>query len=76
MVFTVTVCLLLLIGYIYGIWKQWKLSAGKIEYADDQIWEPFERAKGVFELTVDRLILPLKKLRGILPKNNKKDEEE
>ena len=76
MAITVTVCLILFIGYVYGIWKQNRLGAGQINYLDEQIWEPFERAREVFVLVVGQLIHPLKKLRGILPKNNNKDEEE
>ena len=71
---TVAVSLILLIGYIYAICMQCKSVAGKVEYTDDQIWKPFEKAEGVFVKMVDRLSLPRKILGQKKPKNDKKDE--
>jgi hypothetical protein len=72
---TVIVSLLLLIGYIYGIWMQFKTDAGKIGYTHDQIWEPFEKARGVFVLMTNRLFLLVSKLSRILSKKTKKDDQ-
>ena len=72
MVRSVTGSLILLIGYIYGIWMQCKSVAGKIECTDEEIWKPFKKAERVFILG-ERASPPIEKLRRILPKTNKKD---
>jgi hypothetical protein len=72
-----TACLMLLIGYVYGIWNLCRLDAKEIEQNLEQIWEPLERAKEVFDFMVGPIIHPFekifKKVLGNLLESKKKD---